>query len=286
MARPKTKYKDYIQGGELYLCGIQYERYLGNLDSMTNKDISLYYATSDKLAKLHAQGVYHLDIKSPNLCFFSETDVRFADWGLSCVNTLNKLETITLGYERLSPHFLQYYNQLARYTLLQSAVQKAGMVFSEIKSLLKDITYYYLSKYVEERDEVIVDTLEAIGIGSDLASFLHSKYSNKVERNMEDVENFAEIIYMYSKSHSRYETMQHISDMTTINSEIEDFIYFIYYHSDFDMDAWLVRSEKIYTQTNQAFKIIDNCLLASAFVGYMGQEKQIKEHLNELFLKI
>jgi len=258
------------------LCGIQYPRYLGNVrgtifvppGSPVNYQYDIYFQTAEKLRLLHSVGVYHLDIKGPNMCYFGPTDVRFADWGLSFA-TGGSLEALSMAYERLSAGFLAYYGDLCYYSGRLDAFlqQECAGIFDRVKEILYERTMCLLSLHINLETDDIVDVLVKEGLDVTVAEHITKRLSNKIEIYMHEIgKDLSELIYEYSKTHDLDETLDYVDNNYTFNESLEQFVYFVFAYKIFDRDAWFQKVEAVYPRIMRAFKTVDNCTLGAAFV--------------------
>lgn len=235
----------------------------------TNWQRAIVGTTIQKLKLLHSVGVYHLDIKGPNMCYFSDTDIRFADWGLSCVST-TVLNNLSIGYDRLEPSFVAYYSNLcfSSRRLDTYLLSACTGVFDLVKDSLYEITMYYLSLYVNKEVPAIIDILmKNEGIDSKLATHLVTRLANKIEHYMLFIgEHDSQVLFEYASNHSLDETIVYAEQNYRYGEEIEQFIYYVFAKSLFDRNMWLDRIQNANQQVLKAFRTIDFCCLGSAFI--------------------
>lgn len=265
-----------LKGG-VVLCGIQYPRYLGNVigtiqvppGASSNYQFDIYSRTADKLQLMHHCGVFHLDIKGSNLCYFSDTDVRFADWGLSFVTTKNLLATISVAFDRLDASVLGYYSDLCYVTgRLDTYLQSSAIgLFDSIKEVLYEIGMYYLSRHINAELPIIINELVGEGIDLTIAEYVAKRLSNKIERYMHAVgADVAELIYDYSKRHDIDETLHYAEFNYTFDENTEEFILFLFAERMFDRSQWLNKITGLYARIMNAYNTIDFCLLGATFI--------------------
>jgi hypothetical protein len=232
-----------LLGGDLFLCGIQYPKYLGNIDRMyLQDDLSVFYSAVEKLSLLHSCGVYHLDIKIPNLCYFWKRDVRFADWGLSCVNTGSKLDTLAIAVSRLSKRFVvDYYVKLCANQFLEAKVYNVGNILANVMLVIQLITNKIRSQQGGDiKQNTVMKLTTEYGVDENIAAFFF---------------------------------------------DISDSEYKPHYSNMLDLATWKLALDNVYEQVNQAFRLIDYCLLASAFIQIQpSQEANITSIVKEMLI--
>ena len=133
-------YKDFIEGGEdsyeedhryrnSYACGIQYPKFDADLTQVIKRKFAvkdfkdLGKTLLSYLQTMHSFNIFHLDIKSDNLCVIGDAP-KFADWGLSFVGNrgddyIEQMENIIdVNYDTLKfrrGNHWPYYDQLNRH---------------------------------------------------------------------------------------------------------------------------------------------------------------------------
>jgi hypothetical protein len=145
-----------------YLCALQYPKYDGTFEILripTNQKLieSFISIAYQQLLTLHANNIFHLDIKDANISFTELAngyiDIRFADWGFTKIVPDGKILTDLDSIALVEKNLLKALRPLNYYIKLFPSITDNYNNDVESKITMADVSYHILREVLKDLEK-------------------------------------------------------------------------------------------------------------------------------------